>query len=240
MSSSSGKPLFATTRWSVIASAGKHGSPLAEDALAAICEMYWYPLYAYIRRQGSGREEAEDVTQAFLADLLERKPWRQIDREKGKFRGFLLAALKHFLANARDHARRQKRGGRALHLSLDWQTADRQFCLADDSQCTPDQAYDREWGVRLLERVLARLGEEAAAEGGADRFVVLRDFLSGGGGSYESAAAALSMEAGAVRVAVHRLRKRYRALLREEISRTLADPAAVDDELGSLFAAFRS
>lgn len=241
MPASSNNPLFATTRWTMVASAGGGEARSAEEALEAICGTYWFPLYAFVRRQGHTKEEAEDLTQSFFVDLLERKPWQQLDRERGKFRAFLLAALKHFLANSRETARCQKRGGKVLHLSLDWQTADSRFHLADTSQSAPDQSYDREWGVQLLQQVLDRLRDEALAEGTTSRFEVLKDFLSSGSGdaSYESAAAALGINSGAARVAVHRLRKRYRQLLREEIARTLADPTLVDDELRSLFAAFR-
>jgi RNA polymerase sigma-70 factor (ECF subfamily) len=234
-------PLFATTRWTMLASAGGAEERSAEEALETICRAYWFPLYAFVRRQGHTREEAEDLTQSFFADLLERKPWQQLDRERGKFRAFLLAALKHFLSNSREAAGSQKRGGKALHLSLDWQSADSRFDLADNSQSSPDQSYDREWGVQLLEQVLDHLREEALAEENTGRFEILKDFLSAGSGevSYESAAEALGLNPGAARVAVHRLRKRYRQLLREEIARTLADPALVEDELRSLFAAFR-
>lgn len=241
MATPSRDPHFATTRWTMVASAGGGEEKSAAEALEAICTTYWFPLYAYIRRQGHTREEAEDLTQAFFLDLLEREPWQQLDRERGKFRAFLLAALKHFLSNIREAARSQKRGGRALHLSLDWQGADSRFEMADPSQSSPDQSYDREWGMQLLGQVLEHLREEALAEGSTGRFEILKDFLGSGSGeaSYEKAAAALDLNAGAARVAVHRLRKRYRQLLREEIARTLADPAMVEDELRSLFAAFR-
>lgn len=234
-------PQFATTRWTMVASAGGLEVKAAEDALEALCRTYWFPLYAYVRRQGHSKEEAEDLTQSFFADLLERKPWQQLDRERGKFRAFLLAALKHFLSNNREAAHTQKRGGKSLHLSLDWQTADTRFHLADTSQSAPDQSYDREWGVQLLEQVLEHLREEALAEENIGRFEILKDFLSSGSdeASYEKAAEALGINAGAARVAVHRLRKRYRQLLREEIARTLADPALVEEELRALFAAFR-
>ena len=241
MPASSRSPIFATTRWTMVASAAGGEIRSAEEALEAICQTYWFPLYAFVRRQGHIKEEAEDLTQAFFVDLLERKPWQQLDQERGKFRAFLLAALKHFLANHRETARCQKRGGSAHHLSLDWQNADSRFHLADHTQSAPDHAYDREWGVQLLEQVLEHLRDEARAEGTGGRFEILKDFLSsvGGEASYASAGETLSINAGAARVAVHRLRKRYRQLLREEIARTLADPAMVEDELRSLFAAFR-
>lgn len=241
MPAPSQNPLFLTTRWTLVASAGAVESRPAEEALEAICGAYWFPLYAFVRRYGHTREQAEDLTQAFFVDLLERKPWQQLDQQRGKFRAFLLAALKNFLANHRETARCQKRGGDATHLSMDWQNADSRFHLADDPHAAPDHAYDREWGVRLLELVLQHLREEAVREGGADRFEILKDFLNTGGSeaSYAAVAETLGTNAGAARVAVHRLRKRYRHLLREEIARTLADPAMVEEELRSLFAAFR-
>lgn len=241
MSAPSQNPLFLTTRWTMVASAGGGEIRSAEEALEILCRMYWFPLYAYVRRHGNTREEAEDLTQAFFADLLERKPWQQLDQERGKFRSFLLTALKNFLANHRESARCQKRGGSARHLPLDWENADSRFHLADTLQSSPDHAYDREWGVQLLEQVLEHLRDEARAEVSMERFEVLKDFLSTASGetSYAQVAEMLGINAGAARVAVHRLRKRYRQLLKEEIARTLADPAMVEDELRSLFAAFR-
>jgi len=234
-------PLFLTTRWTLVASAGGVESRPAEEALEAICRAYWFPLYAFVRRYGHAREQAEDLTQAFFVDLLERKPWQQLDQQRGKFRAFLLVALKNFLANHRETTRCQKRGGDASHLSMDWLNADSRFHLADDPHATPDHTCDREWGVRLLELVLDHLKEEAAKEGSTDRFEILKDFLNtpGGEASYTAVAETLGINPGAARVAVHRLRKRYRQLLREEIARTLADPAMVEEELRSLFAAFR-
>ena len=160
--------------------------------------------------------------------------------ERGRFRAFLLASLKHFLANEWDKSQRQKRGGGELHLSLDWQTADTKFQIAATAEPSPDQAFDREWAVALLAKVIERLQAECVADGKAKVFEQLKVFLAAGKG--ESApsevAKALGMEEGAVRVAVHRLRKRYRVLLREEIGQTLADPAMVDEELRALFGAF--
>lgn len=242
MPAPSQNPLFLTTRWTLVASAGDGEVRSAEEALETICRTYWFPLYAFVRRYGHTKEQAEDLTQAFFVDLLERRPWLQLDQERGKFRSFLLAALKNFLTNDRETSRCLKRGGGALHLSLDWQNADSRFHLADDSHSAPDHTYDREWGVQLLEQVLQHLTDEAIAEGTIERFAVLKDFLntSGSEASYAGVAEILGINAGAARVAVHRLRKRYRLLLREEITRTLADPAMVDEELRALFAAFRS
>ena len=231
---------FATTRWTMVVSAGHAGTPQSAEALEGLCQAYWFPLYAYVRRRGHTREDAEDLTQAFFADLLERRDLARADAEKGRFRAFLLVSLKHFLANERDRAGRLKRGGNVTHFPLDLQSADTQFQIADGRQIPPDAAYDREWAVALLERVISKLQQEAVREGKGERFERLKSFLTMGKGEipYASAAAALAMDEGAVRVAVHRLRKRYRELLKHEVADTLADPAMVDEELGVLLGAF--
>lgn len=224
---------FATTRWTMVRAAGAS----ADDALESLCTAYWFPLYAYVRRHGFSKEDAEDLTQAFFAKLLERQDFAGLKQENGRFRAFMLAALKNFLSNERDRAGRLKRGGNITHFSLDWQSAETQFQIADAGQIPPDAAYDREWAVALLERVISKLRVESAA----DRFEHLKDYLTVGKGEipYATAAAALAMDEGAVRVAVHRLRKRYRELLRNEVADTLADPAMVDEELAVLLGAFR-
>jgi RNA polymerase sigma-70 factor (ECF subfamily) len=234
MSASDG--FFATTRWTMVRDAGAS----AADALEALCTAYWFPLYAYVRRHGFSKEDAEDLTQAFFAKLLERRDFAGLKQENGRFRAFLLAALKHFLSNERDRAGRLKCGGNITHLSLDWQSADTQFQIADCGQTTPDAAFDREWAMALLERVVVRLGEESAADDKAERFERMKPFLTMGKGEipYAKAAADLSMDEGALRVAVHRLRKRYRELLREEIAHTLSDPAMVEEEMKVLLGAF--
>jgi RNA polymerase sigma-70 factor (ECF subfamily) len=232
--------IFATTHWSVVLAAGQRHTPHADRALEQLCQTYWFPLYAYVRRRGYAKADAEDLTQAFFARLLEKSGLAQLDSEKGKFRAFLLAALKHFLANEWDKARAQKRGGGEIHLSLDWQTADTKFQVAAQNEPSPDQAFDREWALALLARVIERLQAECAADGKAKLFEQLKTFLMAGGAATAQAdvARSLGMEEGAVRVAIHRLRKRYRQLLREEIAGTLADPAKADEEMRALFGAF--
>lgn len=227
---------FATTRWTTVRAAGAS----AAEALETLCSVYWFPLYSYVRRHGFSKEDAEDMTQAFFAKLLERGDMAGLSRENGRFRAFLLAALKHFLANERDRAGRIKRGGNITHFSLDWQSADTQFQVADGTQLPPDAAFDREWALALLEKVLVRLGEEAMAEGKAERYERMKPYLTMGKGEIPFALAAteLSMDESAVRVAVHRLRKRYRALLREEIAHTLSEPSMVEEELAVLMRAF--
>ena len=233
---------FPVTRWTLVVTAGTPGAPLADEALAALCSAYWFPLYAYIRRRGYAREDAEDLTQAFFARLLEKRGFDGLAREQGKFRAFLLAALKNFLANAWDKARRQKRGGGITHISLDWQDADRQFELADGAQLAPDLAFDREWALALLEQVIARLRAEAAAAGKTGRFEQLKRFLTVEKGQipYREQAMALGIDERALRVVVHRLRQRYRELLRHEVAQTLTDPAMVAEELAVLLGAFGS
>lgn len=220
--------------------AGRQHSPEAARALEELCRTYWFPLYAYVRRRGPTKEDAEDLTQAFFARLLEKNPFAGLDSEKGKFRAYLLASLKHFLANARDKAQAQKRGGGGAHLSLDWQTADTKFQVAATQEPSPDKAFDREWALALLAKVIDRLQTECAAEGKAKLFDQLKLFLTAGRAetAQRETAKSLGIEEGAVRVAVHRLRKRFRQLLRDEIANTLADPAMVDDEMRALFGAF--
>jgi RNA polymerase sigma-70 factor (ECF subfamily) len=231
---------FVTTRWTMVVSAGRKSSPHSERALAELCRAYWYPLYVYVRRQGHSKEDAEDTVQAFFARLLAGGDLAGLSAERGRFRAFLLASTKHFLANEWNRANRQKRGGGSEHLSLDWTGADDRFRLDPaDPAATPDASFDRAWALALLERVVGRLGDEMGAEGKGALFGVGRGFLAMDRDAvpYGEAARGLGMEEGALRVAVHRMRKRYRALLRDEIGQTLADPAWVDEELRSLQAA---
>lgn len=234
--------IFVTTRWTVVLSAGRKSSPHSERALAELCQTYWYPLYAYVRRQGKTKEDAEDLVQAFFARFLEKNYLEGLSAERGKFRAFLLASLKHFLANEWDKSQRQKRGGGAEHLSLDWQSADERFHLDPPDPSSPDKTFDREWALALLERVIGRLREECVADDKEKLFEQAKGFLMVGKSAipYAQAAQTLGVDEGAVRVAVHRLRKRYRELLREEITQTLDDPAQVAEELRSLQAALAS
>jgi RNA polymerase sigma-70 factor (ECF subfamily) len=232
--------VFATTHWMVVLAAGKKHTPQSDGALEELCRTYWFPLYAYVRRRGHNKQDAEDLTQAFFARFLEKNYLSGLSSERGRFRAFLLASLKHFLANEWDKSQAQKRGGGAAHLSLDWQTADTKFQVAATDGPGPDQAFDREWALALLAKVIERLQSECAADGKAKLFEQLKMFLMAGKGesAQSDVAKALGMEEGAVRVAVHRLRKRYRALLRDEIAQTLSDPAQVDAEMRALFGAF--
>src|SRR3954471_4161899 len=206
--------IFATTRWTVVLAAGGRGTPQADVALEELCRTYWYPLYVYVRRQGHSREDAEDFVQAFFARLLEKNYLEGISNDGGKFRAFLLVAVKRFLANEWDRANRQKRGGGVAPLSLDWQDADTRYQINPADDVSPDKLYDRAWAVTLLERVITRLRDENSTDDKANMYSQLKQFLMVGKDdiSYGQAAAALNMSEGAVRVAVHRLRRRYREL----------------------------
>jgi RNA polymerase sigma factor (sigma-70 family) len=234
-----GRGVFATTHWTAVLAAGRGSSPQADVALEELCRAYWYPLYAYVRRQGHSREDAEDLTQGFFARLLEKNYLEGVDSDKGKFRSFLLMAVKRFMANEWDRANRQKRGGGALLLSLDWQDAEQRYLFNPVDNLSPDKLYDRAWAVIVLEQVITRLRDESAAEGKARHYEQLKGYLLVGKSDipYAQAAAALELNEGAVRVAVHRLRHRYRELLRAEIAQTLSDPAQVNEEMQALFSA---
>jgi RNA polymerase sigma factor (sigma-70 family) len=231
--------IFATTRWTVVLAAGNRSTPQADVALEELCGTYWYPLYAYVRRHGHSREDAEDLTQAFFARLLEKNYLEGISSNGGKFRAFLLVALKRFLANEWDRANSQKRGGGAMPLSLDWQDADTRYQINPADNLSPDKLFDRAWAVTVLEHVITRLRDENSADGKAKIYEQLKQFLMAGKSdvSYTQAANALEMSEGSVRVAVHRLRRRYRELLREEIAQTLSDPAQAEEEMQVLFSA---
>ena len=220
--------------------AGGRGSQPADMALEELCRTYWYPLYVYVRRQTATREDAEDLTQAFFARLLEKNYLAGLSSDRGRFRAFLLAALKHFLANEWDRANRQKRGGGLATVPLDWQNADTRYQIYPPDNLSPDKLYDRAWAVTVLERVLARLRDESASEEKVEVFTQLKPFLMVGKSAipYAQVAASLNLTEGAVRVAVHRLRGRYRELLRDEVRQTISDPAQVEEEMRALFSAF--
>lgn len=234
-----GNDIFVTTRWTMVLAAGRRSSPGSDQALAELCQTYWYPLYAFIRRRGYTREDAEDLVQAFFARFLMKNYLEGLAAERGRFRAFLLASLKHFLANERDRARAQKRGGGVQPLSLDWQDADQRFHLDPPGPLSPEVLFDREWALALLGLVVTRLAEECRREGRGALFDEAKGFLTLDHEAirYPEAARRLGMEEGALRVAVHRLRRRYRELLRAEIAHTLADPGRVEEELRSLLAA---
>jgi RNA polymerase sigma factor (sigma-70 family) len=230
---------FAATRWTlVLAAADGNVSPRARAAMEELCRLYWYPLYAYVRRRGHEAHEAEDLTQEFFLRLLAKKSLADVDRQKGKFRAFLLAALKHFLANEWDRRHAQKRGGREVVISLDALGAESRYQLEPAHELTAEKLFERQWAIAVLDQVLARLQTELAAEGKQAMFDGLKPFLAAGrqAGGYAEAAARLGMTEGAVKTAVHRLRRRYRQLLREEIAQIVAEPEEIDEEIRYLLA----
>ena len=230
---------FATTHWSIVIAAGDSRREDAQDALAHLCEAYWYPLYAYVRRRGYSAADAQDSTQSFFARLLEKQTLGVADPERGKFRSFLLASLDHFLANERDRARAQKRGGGRPLLSLDLAAGESRVSLEPAHELTPERLYERQWALTMLELVVGRIEAEYQKAGKARQFELLRDALGGGRERlpYVEIAEELDMTVENARQAAHRMRKRYRALLRNEVARTVANPSDVDDELANLFEA---
>ena len=230
--------VFVTTHWSVVLAATRNDTTRAQQALARLCQAYWYPLYAYVRRRGHDAHDAQDLTQEFFARLLAQNWLAQADRERGRFRTFLLAAMGHFLANEWDKARAQKRGGAVQIVPLQLDSAETRYGHEPVDPVTPEQGYDRQWALALLEEVLNRLREEHAGEGNAESFDALKLCMVGDRQAqpYAVLATKLGMTEGAVKVAVHRLRQRYRQLLREEVGNTVATPGEVDEEMRHLFA----
>jgi RNA polymerase sigma factor (sigma-70 family) len=221
-----------------VAAAGQTASPASERALATLCELYWLPLYGYVRRCVADEAEAKDLTQAFFAELLERNSVRVADPERGRFRSFLLTAFKHFLSKQWDKAKAQKRGGAKSLWSLDLHRADSKIRIEPAAGLTAEQAYDRQWAVTLLENIMQQLHDEWATAGRASQFELLKPFLIGdhAGTTYADVAERLQISAGAAKMSATRLRKRYRELLRLEISETVATPEDVDEEIRNLFA----
>jgi RNA polymerase sigma factor (sigma-70 family) len=231
---------FATTRWSQVIAAGQSQTPESKQALGTLCQNYWPPLYFFLRRQGHGVEDAEDLIQSFFLRLLERKTFKGLDRERGKFRSFLLAALKNHASDERDKAHAQKRGGGEKTLSLDLEFAEKRYLLAPSQELTPDKLFDRHWAETLIDRAFARLREEYAERGKERLFENLKDVLAGDDNrpGHREIARELDMTVGAVGVALYRMRGRYANALREEIAQTLARSEDVDEEIRGLFGVF--
>lgn len=228
---------FAATRWSVVIAAG--GTRDATDtrrALEELFQAYWFPLYAYLRRRGLSAHEAEDLVQGFLARMLEKRDLAAVDRAKGRFRSFLLASLKHYLSNECDKARAKKRGGAANVIELDALAAEARYAVEPADDMTPERLFDRRWALEVLDQVLRRLREEYAQAGKAELFETIKGLLTPQRDQLTQAdyAQKLGMSAGALKVAVHRMRKRYRDLLRNEIAQTLESPDQIEDEISYL------
>lgn len=232
--------LFASTRWSVVLEAGDSAAASVQslNALSELCRIYWRPIYVFLRRQGFGSDDAQDLTQGFFADLIETRTYARADREKGRFRSFLLGALKHFVADARDHSRALKRGGGILPETLDDKAiAEAEAQVARAEKWHADEVYDRAWAASLLRRALGRLAQERALAGKRELFDCLRPYLSATGEMevpYEEMASRLHRPVTTLRSDVARLRARHRAILREEVRGTVLQPADVDEELRHL------
>jgi RNA polymerase sigma-70 factor (ECF subfamily) len=228
---------FATTHWSLVLAAGDRRHAEADQALERLCRAYWPPLYAYVRRRVSDVHEAQDLTQAFFERLLEKQFLAQAQRERGRFRAFLITAFQHFLANEGDKARTQKRGGHVKHVVFDFDRHEVVAATTSDDW-TAERVYERQWAIALLHRVMDRLQREMERNGQARQFQALREFIGGGvQSSYFTPAAELGMSESAARMAASRLRGRYRELLKEEIAHTVSSADEVEDEIRQLFAA---
>lgn len=231
--------IFATTRWSLVLAARERATPSSQAALSELCQAYWYPLYAYVRRRGRPQEEAEDLTQGFFAAVLAKNTFGEADRQRGKFRAFIITAFKRFLAKEHARATAQKRGGGRPTLSFDMASGEDQYRREPEHDWTAERIFERRWALTLLDRVLDRLEAEHRERGREAIFEALQGVLSGEGLAESRAETArrLGMSLTAVKVAIHRLRRRYRDLLRDEVAQTLAEPEEVDEEIRALLAA---
>ena len=239
MDSTHGQSGFATTHWSVVLAAGNQASPNYTRALSALCETYWYPLYAYLRRRGYDKQQAEDYTQDFFAALLERQGVGKADPKLGKFRSFLLASLKNFLADEWGRKQAQKRGGGIKVSPLDFDDGETRYGREPADDLSAEKLFERSWAQAILAQAMTKLKAEFAAEGKQDSFEHLKTYLTAQeeAAPYREAAAALNMTEGAVKVAVHRLRRRYGELVRREIAQTVATAEQVEEEMNALYAA---
>jgi RNA polymerase sigma factor (sigma-70 family) len=232
------KPDFGSTRWSVVLLSAQSKTPGSQAALAALCELYWYPLYAFVRRRGYNPEDAQDLTQGFFLHLLGDKVLSQVDPLKGKFRSFLLASIQNYLSKETDRARCLKRGGRAEFVPLDADNVEDRYRLEPTDFLTAEKIFDARWALTLLDEAMSLLSAEYAAEGKMATLEALKPFLqpidSATLPSYEQVADQLGVSVGAVKMLIHRLRKRYTALLRAEVARTVSDPGEIDEEIHAL------
>ncbi|MBX3743918.1 MAG: sigma-70 family RNA polymerase sigma factor [Verrucomicrobiae bacterium] len=233
---------FRTTHWSCVLQAGREGEPRAEEALDQLCQVYWRPIYAFVRRRGYPAHEAEDLVQSFFLGLLRRKGLQRADPAQGRFRAFLLTSLNHHLANEWAKGQRLKRGGGALPISIDAQAEEERYLAEPADEASPERLFERRWAEIVLERVTQRVRADLVAAGQEQRFEVLRGFLLGDapGLSYDEAGRRLGLSIAAVTSAIHRLRSRYREFFLDEIARTVAEPAEVDDEIRYLARALAS
>ena len=224
---------FHTTHWSVVLAAREEEGTVARDALASLCTAYWYPLYGFVRGRGYSPHDAEDLTQEFFRRFLEKNTLSNVNPARGRFRSFLLACLKHFLANEWERAHAQRRGGGQAPIPLDYGEGETRLSLEPADPVTPDALFEKRWAFAVLEHTIKALHAEYAAKGKSDIFEELSGFLPGGRGSESRAelAAKKGIRVGAVDVAVHRLRQRFGALLREQVAHTVASENEVDEEI---------
>ena len=229
---------FATTHWSVVLAAGHDSAPGAREALEKLCRTYWYPLYAYVRRRGYGPQDSEDLTQSFFARLLAKDGLAKADRQRGRFRTFLITSLNNFLADEWDKSQRQKRGGGWTVVSFDAVAAEDRYQLEPPDPHDAMTVFERRWVAALMNAVLTRLEQEYRGAEKQESFALLKDFIAGDHGqiSYAEAGRRIHLSENAVKQAVHRLRRRYRQLFRDEIAQTVADPAEIDDEVRHILA----
>ncbi|MFC1794001.1 RNA polymerase sigma factor [Planctomycetota bacterium] len=230
---------FATTHWSIVLAAGNSSSSQHKQALSSLCQTYWFPLYAYLRRQGHDPQKTEDYIQSFLAYIIEKCALGRADRNRGKFRSFLLASLKNFMRNEWDYTHSQKLGGHKRILSLDTMTAETRYGIEPVDRLSPDKLFERSWAVTILQNALDQLKKESTHAGRTNTFDHLVDYLTGepDRASYKQIAASLDMTEDAIKSAVYRLRRRYRELVRAEIAHTVANEKQIEDEINDLFSA---
>jgi RNA polymerase sigma-70 factor (ECF subfamily) len=237
MDTISGASQFPTTRWTLVVAAGDPQRKEARSALVSLCENYWYPLYAYLRRRGYPADQAQDLTQGFFTRVLEGRYLDRADREKGRFRSFLLTSLKFFVADEEDRQRAGKRGGGQL-VSLEFSSGEERYQREPAHDETPERIFERRWALSVLDRVVERLRKEFLQHGRPEHFERLKISLLGQSDApYATLAREMNTSEGALKVAIHRLRKRYRELFRQEIADTVADPSEVESELRYLAAA---
>jgi RNA polymerase sigma-70 factor (ECF subfamily) len=232
---------IATTQWSQVLAARDGSETEARRALEGLCQTYWQPLYAYVRHQGASPDEASDLTQAYFTELLEKDLLADVDPAKGRFRAYLLATLRNFLSRDRTKAGRLKRGGGTSTLSLDMEAGEERYTVHPREKLTPEDIFEHRWAVTVLDRAMARLERDSSFTGGEEQFRSLKPYLTGDLPQlpYRQVAASLGMSEGAVKVAVHRLRKRFGEYLRLEIAETVVDPTDVDDEVRHLLEVVR-
>jgi DNA-directed RNA polymerase specialized sigma24 family protein len=230
---------FSMTRWSLVIAAADSRHPDHEAALEELCSAYWYPVYAFVRLRGFDPESARDLTQGFFAQLLEKRTLKAADKERGRFRSFVLAALKFHLSHEKERTLALKRGGGMTPIPIDGDTAEGKYRVEPVDRHTPETLFERRWAMLLLERALTNLREELKESARPERSLRLAEYLTGDSAApgYKQVAQELGMSESAVKVAVHRLRGRFRELLRDEVAQTVSDPGMVDDELSHLFVA---